>query len=175
VFFKKLFGKKNDGFFLQLEDEDATSKPETKAKAQESAQPVAAPVAAPVAVQPVATPAAVTTEVAPSGVAATAAPATGTVAPLDKKAAKAEEKAAEKAAKAAKRAAGKTETPKVVAASAPAAPAITNFATDYLIKPSSISGRRMPGANMKGFLDLARQVEKPKAFKAAASERKAEK
>jgi hypothetical protein len=165
VFFKKLFGKKNDGFFLQLEDEDATSKPETKAKAKESAQPVATPAAA-----------VVTPEVAPSAVAATVAPATGTAAPLDKKAAKAEEKAA----KAAKRAAGKSETPTVVSASAPAAapapaaPVITNFATDYLIKPSSISGRRMPGANMKGFLDLARQVEKPKAFKAAASERKAE-
>lgn len=179
MFFKKLFGKKNDGFFLQLEDEDAASKPETKAKAKESAQPAATPVA----VQPVATPAAVvvTPEIAPSAVAATVAPATGTAAPLDKKAAKAEEKAAEKAAKAAKRAAGKGETPTVVVASAPvaapapAAPAITNFATDYLIKPSSISGRRMPGANMKGFLDLARQVEKPKAFKASASERKAEK
>ena len=170
--FKRFFGKKNDGFFLQLEDEDATSKPEAKAKAKESAQAVAAP--------PVATPAAVVATEA----AAPVAPATGTAAPLDKKAAKAEEKAAEKAAKAAKRAAGKTEAPKVAAdsvptavapPSAPAAPAITNFATDYLIKPSSISGRRMPGANMKGFLDLARQVEKPKAFKAAASERKAEK
>ena len=167
--FKRFFGKKNDGFFLQLEDEDATSKPETKAKAKESAQAVAAPVAAP----PVATPAAVVATEA----AAPVAPVTGTAAPLDKKAAKAEEKAA----KAAKRAAAKTEDPKVVAASvptavappaAPAAPAITNFATDYLIKPSSISGRRMPGANMKGFLDLARQVEKPKPFKAAASERK---
>jgi hypothetical protein len=156
VFFKKLFGKKNDGFFLQLEDEDATSEPAVKAKDP-------APAAVVVAAEPA--PAATTI----------AAPATGAaVAP---KAAKAEEKAA----KAAKRTAGKTaEAPTVVAvapvaASAPAAPAITNFATDYLIKPSSISGRRMPGANMKGFLDLARQVEKPKAFKAAASERKAEK
>ncbi len=167
--FKRFFGKKNDGFFLQLEDEDATSKPEAKAKAKESAQPVATPVA--VVVTPEVAPA------APSAVTATTAPTTGTAAALDKKAAKAEEKAA----KAAKRAAGKAETPTVVAASvpaatpAPAAPAITNFATDYLIKPSSISGRRMPGANMKGFLDLARKVEKPKAFKATASERKAEK
>jgi hypothetical protein len=166
--FKKLFGKKNDGFFLQLEDEDATSKPEAKAKDPAPAQPA---VAAPAAVV-------VSTDVAPVASTSTAAPATGALATVDKKATKAEEKAAEKAAKAAKRAAGKTETPTVVATApvaTPAAPAITNFATDYLIKPSSISGRRMPGANMKGFLDLARQVEKPKAFKATASERKAEK
>ena len=170
--FKKLFGKKNDGFFLQLEDEDATSKPEAKAKAKDPA-PAAAPATAPAAVV-------VAAEPATSAATTTLAPTTG--AAVDKKAAKAEEKAAEKAAKAAKRAAGKTgETPTVVAAPAPvatpapAAPPITNFATDYLIKPSSISGRRMPGANMKGFLDLARQVEKPKAFKASASERKAEK
>jgi hypothetical protein len=155
--FKKLFGKKNDGFFLQLEDDDATSKPAAKANAKDPA------------------PAVVVAETAPTTAPTTAAPATGTA--VDKKAAKAEEKAA----KAAKRSTGKTEDSKVVAAPAPVAapaapaPAITNFATDYLIKPSSISGRRMPGANMKGFLDLARQVEKPKAFKAAASERKAEK
>ena len=174
--FKKLFAKKNDGFYLQLEDEDATSKPEAKAKTKESAPPVA--ISAPAT--PVTTTAPATAPVAVS--APTAAPATAAVTSADKKAARAEEKAAEKAAKAAKRAAGKTaEAPKAVAptapvaAPAPAAPAITNFATDYLIKPSSISGRRMPGANMKGFLDLARQVEKPKAFKAAASERKGEK
>ncbi len=156
--FKKLFGKKNDGFFLQMEDEKTDPKPEAKAKAKDSA-PAAVVVPA---------------ETAPT------APAAGVGANVDKKAAKAEEKAAEKAAKAAKRSAEKTETPKVaapapVAVAAPPAVAITNFATDYLIKPSSISGRRMPGANMKGFLDLARQVEKPKAFKATASERKAEK
>jgi hypothetical protein len=181
--FKKLFSKKNDGFYLQLEDEDATSKPAAKAKetaqpvtAPAAAQPISAPVAQPVAIS---APVAVVTEVAPVALGTTTAPATGTA--VDKKIAKAEEKAAEKAAKAAKRAAAKAETPKVfaapasVSAPAPAAPVITNFATDYLIKPSSISGRRMPGANMKGFLDLARQVEKPKAFKAAASERKAEK
>ena len=159
--FKKLFGKKNDGFFLQLEDEDATSKPEVKAKAKDSAPPVAIPA-----------PVIVTAETASPVAISTAAPATGAVATVDKKAAQAEEKAA----KAAKRAAGKVvAAPAPVAVPAPAAPAITNFATDYLIKPSSISGRRMPGANMNKFLDLARQVEKPKAFKATASERKVEK
>lgn len=169
--FKKLFGKKNDGFYLQLEDEDATSKPEAKAK--DSAPPVAITAPDPSIVTPATTP--------PPAAISTVAPVTGVVSDVDKKVAKAEEKAAEKAAKAAKRAAAKGETPKAVTAPAPAAapvpaaPAITNFATDYLIKPSSISGRRMPGANMNKFLDLARQVEKPKAFKASASERKGEK
>ena len=84
-------------------------------------------------------------------------------------------KAEQKAAKIDKKAAKKAEADKVAQAlvpTVPAAPPITNFATDYLIKPSSDSGRRRPGANMKGFLDLARQVEKPKEFKATASERK---
>ena len=40
---------------------------------------------------------------------------------------------------------------------------ITNFATDYLIQPSSISSRRRPGANMKQFMDMARQVETKKS------------
>jgi hypothetical protein len=145
--FKKFFGKKNDGFFLQLENEDATSKPEIKAKAKD----------------PVPAPAVIVTK--------DTAPAVGTTGEADQKVAKAEEKTT----KAAKKSAEKAETPKVVADPAPMAPVITNFATDYLIKPSSISGRRRPGANMKGFLELARQVEKPKSFKATASERKAEK
>lgn len=160
--FKKLFGKKDDGFFLQLEDEDATSKPAVKTEAKASAPP------------------AVTATVVAADPVAPAVAAAITADPLDKKAAKAEEKAA----KAAKRAAAKGETatadpavtaPVTAPASVPAAPTITNFATDYLIKPSSISGRRMPGANMKGFLDLARQVEKPKPFKPPALERKGEK
>ena len=180
--FKKFFGKKNDGFYLQLEDEDASSEPAAKAKDPEQPVPTPAaaqPVATPVAVQPIATPAAAPVAIsAPVTATAAVAPSAGTATAVEKKIAKAEEKAAEKAAKAAKRAAGKAETAKVaapVAVPVPAAPPITNFATDYLIKPSSISGRRMPGANMKGFLELARQVEKPKAFKAAASERKSEK
>lgn len=138
--FKRFFGKKNDGFYLQVEDDKAAPKPAAKAPASAPAKP--ASVAAPAAT--------VTTPVAP-------------------------------AAKADKKSGKKADGPKVVAApapvavAAPAAPAITNFATDYLIKPSSISSRRLPGANMNKFLELARQVEKPKAFKAAASERKIEK
>lgn len=151
---KKIFGKKNDGFYLQLEDEDASSKPEDKAKAKPDATP-----ASPVVVATANAPVAVT---APAPVAPVAAPATAP-------------KVEQKAAKIDKKAAKKAESAKVVQAPAPtvpAAPPITNFATDYLIKPSSNSGRRRPGANMKGFLDLARQVEKPKEFKATAAERK---
>jgi hypothetical protein len=162
--FKKFFGKKNDGFFLQLEDEDASSKPEAKAKTKPESAPTPAPIAT---VVKEATPVAPASTTAPAAVtpATTTAPATA-AAKVDKKAAKADKKSVKKA-----------ETPKVEApapvVSAPAAPPITNFATDYLIKPSSNSSRRLPGANMRGFLELARQVEKPKAFKASATERKA--
>jgi hypothetical protein len=45
-------------------------------------------------------------------------------------------------------------------AAKPAAPAETNFATKYLITPSS-GVRRRPGANMNSFLDMARQVKVP--------------
>jgi hypothetical protein len=159
VFFKKLFGKKNDGFYIQLEDEDAKSTPVAKA---------------PVPVAPVApaAPPAPTVSVAPAPTAsAVAVPAAKT----DPKQVKADKKAAQADKKAPK----KAETPKVETAPAPVAappqPTITNFATDYLIKPSSNSGRRRPGANMRQFVDLARQMEKPIAFKATAAERKPEK
>ena len=145
--FKNFFGKKNDGFYLQLEDEDASSKPEAKAKPESAASVVA-----------------VVKEAIPVADATKTAPASA--------AAKVDNKAATD-----KQSANKAQTPKVAApasvVAAPAAPPITNFATDYLIKPSSNSSRRLPGANMRGFLELARQVDKPKAFKASASERKA--
>jgi hypothetical protein len=156
VFFKKLFGKKNDGFYIQLEDEDAKSTPVAKASA-----PVA-PAASP----------------APTGSVAPA-PTASTVAVPAAKADPKQVKADKKAVQADKKAAKKAETPKVEPAPTPVAappqPTITNFATDYLIKPSSNSGRRRPGANMRQFVDLARQMEKPKAFKATAAERKPEK
>ncbi|WP_310481683.1 hypothetical protein [Chamaesiphon sp. VAR_48_metabat_403] len=149
MFFKKFFGRKNDGFFVQLEDEDASSKPAAKAQPEAKAKPAAAPAPA----------ATVTKEATPVAAAATSAAPAAVAAKVDKKAAK------------------KAEIPKVEAApvpvvTAPPAPPITNFATDYLIKPSSSSSRRLPGANMRGFLELARQVDKPKAFKNTAAERK---
>jgi hypothetical protein len=53
--------------------------------------------------------------------------------------------------------------PASVATAVSSEPAITNFATDYLIKPSSNSSRRRPGANMKQFMDMAKQVETKKS------------
>jgi hypothetical protein len=128
VFFKKLFAKKNDGFYLQVEDDKTTPEQEPKAKAK--AEPV--------------------TVTAPAEVASTTATPAVTETKADKKASK-------KSAK-------KAEAPKAVEAAAPVpAPVVTatTFAPDYLIKPSSISRRRMPGANMNGFLDMARQAKKP--------------
>jgi hypothetical protein len=133
--FKKLFGKKNDGFYMQVEDDAPTAKVSAKAK------PAATKVAAPTAV------------------AATATPLT----PAEKKIADAEKAVAKTAAKAEKKSAKKAVDEKKVAAvaPAPALPPITNFATDYLIKPSSDSNRRRPGANMSKFLELAREAKIP--------------
>ena len=138
--FKKFFGKKNDGFYLQVEDDNAAPKSEAKAKAPAKPEPVSTPAPA----------AAVAAETTP------VVPAAKTEKKADKKAEKADKKSAKKA-----EAPKQVEAPAPVAVSAPAAPAITNFATDYLIKPSSISSRRLPGANMNGFLELARQAKKP--------------
>ncbi|MFM7448654.1 MAG: hypothetical protein ACKO24_08665 [Leptolyngbyaceae cyanobacterium] len=48
--------------------------------------------------------------------------------------------------------------------SKPATPVVkqaATFAPDYLIAPSSASGRRRPGANMSYFLNLAKQAKIP--------------
>ncbi len=181
--FSRFFGKKkkNDGFYLQLDDEG--NAPQPAAKAKEKAKPAEIAASAPAVVAPSATsPVTVTTPVAVAPIATPAVASVVTSAgvpaatvaqadvKLDKKAA---EKAEKEAAKLAKRAAKKAEEAKkaaeapapVVAAPVAVAAPITNFATDYLIKPSSISGRRRPGANMNGFLDMARQAQKPVAFK----------
>jgi hypothetical protein len=148
VFIKKLFGKKNDGFYLQLED-DKAPKPAAKTKVESKPAPAASPTAAVVEAAPVAPPAvAATTPTAP--------------------AAKSDVKAEAAAAKAEKKSVKKAEAvpaPAPVVAPAPAAPPITNFATDYLIKPSSTSTRRRPGANMNSYLDMARQATKQAPFK----------
>ena len=45
------------------------------------------------------------------------------------------------------------------ASSEPVAPAFTNFATDYLVTPAVAGNRRRPGANMKSFMSMAKDVK----------------
>jgi hypothetical protein len=47
-------------------------------------------------------------------------------------------------------------------AAVPMAAAFTNFATDYLVTPAVAGNRRRPGANMKGFMSMARDVKEMK-------------
>jgi hypothetical protein len=128
--FKRLFGKKNDGFYMQADESKAP------APVEKAAVPVETP----------ATPAAEKAE--PPAEKSTKATKTSI---KDKKKTKGEAKATP---------AIETES---VATLAAAESTITNFATDYLIKPSSISSRRRPGANMKQFMDMARQVDTKKS------------
>ncbi len=173
--FKKLFGgfgKKNEGFYLQIEDDTNTPKPPAQAKSQ----PPAAEKISKVVTEPTVTPVTAATAATVTPVAKSTKSdlkAGKEAAKADKDAAKADQEAVKAAKKSAKKAesnkktkaAQKVEQPTapVVAPSAPVAPAapITTFATDYLIKPSSISTRRRPGANMNMFLDMARQAKKP--------------
>jgi hypothetical protein len=137
--FKRFFGKKNDGFYMQAEESVAKA-PEKKAP--DKKEPVVVDVA------PVAVP-----EKKEELVIAEAPTATKTSVKDKKK---------EKPEKSSKKAALATEAA-VATTVVSAEPAITNFATDYLIKPSSNSNRRRPGANMKQFMDMARQVETKKS------------
>jgi hypothetical protein len=147
--FKNLFGKKNDGFFMQIDE----SKPAAKAESPKPEQKVADAAPAPV----VETPAAVET---PSAVPSGAAPAEMVATPEPTKATKTsvkDKKKKEKASKTDEKVAPSSE--KVAAAVAAPAQIFKNFATDYLIQPSSNGSRRRPGANMKNFVDMAREVK----------------
>jgi hypothetical protein len=171
--FKRFFGKKNDGFYMQIEDDAPTPKVPAKAKAEPAVEVPATPtatIAAPADV-PTVVAAAPTAVVAATAAAPTAVAKSTLLNPVEKKVAEAEKAAAKAAAKAEKKSAKKAADEKKVAvaavAAAPVAPApappapITNFATDYLIKPSSDSSRRRPGANMNKFLELAREAKIP--------------
>ncbi len=144
--FKRLFGKKNDGFYMQADESKAPASVEKVAVAPKATAP-----AAEKKVEKVADEAPVETKAAPvaekAETAAEESPKATKTSIKDKKKAKGEKKA--------------NPTVELVAIETVAAsePAITNFATDYLIKPSSNSNRRRPGANMKQFMDMARQVE----------------
>lgn len=151
--FKKLFGKfgqKNDGFYMQADESQAPA-PIEKAVAPQAKAPAAEKKAEKVAVA------------AATPVETKASPAAETVVEESPKATKTSIKDKKKDKKKAKGEATPAVEPASIANTAPAESTITNFATDYLIQPSSISSRRRPGANMKQFMDMARQVETKKS------------
>jgi hypothetical protein len=132
--FNKLFGKK-DGFYMQV-DESAMPKanaPKAEAPKAEVAKTEAT---------------AVVEESVAKDESATTAKSTKTSIKKDKK-----KDAAE---------AQPEVTTRVSASAVPAIPAITNFATDYLVIPAVAGNRRRPGANMKGFMTMAREVKESK-------------
>jgi hypothetical protein len=148
---KNLFGKKNDGFYMQIDESQPTSaKPVAKVEAADQK-------AAPAAVEKTAPAKAEKKEVTAVAEGAIAAE---TSAPEAKaKSSKTSIKDKKGKDKEDKKSAAKPTAP-VAPVVAPMLPVMTNFATDYLIKPSSTSGRRRPGANMKSFVTMARDVKK---------------
>jgi hypothetical protein len=151
---KNLFGKKNDGFYMQIDESQPTS-----------AQPVAkVEAAAPkkVAPDPVekkTEPAKEMVVVAEGAIAAAETPAPEAKTKSSKTSIK-DKKGKDKEDKKAKEKSAAKPAETVAPVAAPMLPVMTNFATDYLIKPSSTSGRRRPGANMKSFVTMARDVKK---------------
>jgi hypothetical protein len=140
--FKKFFGKKNDGFFMQVDESappKAAAAPEAATKSKVDAPKAdVATKSVPEATSAntvVAIPEAPTEQKTKSG---------KTSIKKDKKDDKKQEKA--------------TIQPEVVAAE-PVAPLFTNFATDYLVTPAVAGNRRRPGANMTGFMSMARDVK----------------
>jgi hypothetical protein len=137
--FKNLFGKKNDGFFMQVDESKSASvkvEPAAKVENVEKAEQKESIAPAHAAVKDVAQ------------TADLAAEPTAKAKKTSIKEKKKETKAAEK-----------VEAP-LAAAPVAVAPLPTAFATEYLIKPSSNSSRRRPGANMKSFVNMAREVKK---------------
>ncbi len=172
--FNKLFGKKNDGFYMQI-DESAPPQAETPkteapktapakakfptfGKSKDKSQEAAATSAAPPATSSAATQTAViVAEPAASDPAAkeqseSKAKSAKTSIKDKKDKSKKEKKAEEPIAV--------TQTPTAIPQ--PATPAITNFATDYLVTAAVAGNRRRPGANMKGFMTMARDVKEMK-------------
>jgi hypothetical protein len=137
--FNKFFGKKNDGFYMQV-DEDA---PPKAAATPKEVTKVAAPKAEVAAKSDVVSDATVVV----AALEASTEQKGKSVKTSIKKDKKQEKKKDEPAAQA------------EVATAAPVAAAFTNFATDYLVTPAVAGNRRRPGANMKGFMSMARDVK----------------
>jgi hypothetical protein len=158
--FKNLFGKKKDGFYMQA-DEAQPGVAKQTAKEKKPAPVKAAVAEAPVQEDNLAPAADGVPVAAASETAPPEAPKSKKTSIIKSKKAKAEGQEVEgkKEAKATSKDKKAPEAAKPVAATS-AAPVATNFATEYLIKPSSTSSRRRPGANMKGFVAMAREVKK---------------
>ncbi len=154
--FKKLFGKigkKNDGFYMQIEE------PTAQASTEQAAKTVAPSPVEKVAATPVVAPAAKVTEnTEPQAAVPVESDKAKKTAGKDKKTS-----IKDKKKKKAEKDSPVVAPAPVTVATTTAEPAFTNFATDYLIKPSSNSNRRRPGANMKQFMDMAKQVETKKS------------
>lgn len=139
--FKKFFGKKNDGFYMQV-DESAPPKADNSKSKDVVAKTEAAPAKQSLATQP--------SEIVAEPIAA--------IDPVAKGQSEPKAKSAKTSIKKDK----KAEEPIAVSkatSSEPVAPAFTNFATDYLVTPAIAGNRRRPGANMKSFMSMARDVK----------------
>jgi hypothetical protein len=147
--FKKFFGKKNDGFYMQI-DESVPPKAESpKADKSKSKDIVAKTEAAPAK------------ESMSAQSSATLAEPIAAIDPVAKSAKTSikKEKKEKKAEEPITGGASKAIAVSNVTSSEPVAPAFTNFATDYLVTPAVAGNRRRPGANMKGFMSMARDVK----------------
>jgi hypothetical protein len=137
--FNKFFGKKNDGFYMEAKDTTPPKADAPKAVAAKTTIIVEEPVKA--------------------------ATADVVAEPTEKKAAstKTSIKKDKKQDGTSVKAEAVAPAPATVASVTVAPAAVfTNFATDYLVTPSVAGNRRRPGANMKGFMSMARDVKEMK-------------
>jgi hypothetical protein len=146
--FNKFFGKKNDGFYMQVD---------------ESAPPKAV---------------AATKEVAKVAAKSDVVSETTVVAATSEASTEQKSKSTKTSIKKDKKQENKKDEPAVntaVAVTTPTAPTFTNFATDYLVTPAVAGNRRRPGANMKGFMSMARDVKEMKKGSQANQKKAAKK
>jgi hypothetical protein len=155
--FKKFFGKKNDGFYMQV-DESAPPKTESPKADKSKSQDIVAKTEAAPSKESVAT-----------QLSATLAEPIAAIDPVAKDQSEPKAKSAKTSIKKEKKAeepttGGASEAIAVSKAISPepVAPAFTNFATDYLVTPAVAGNRRRPGANMKGFVSMAKDVKEMK-------------
>jgi hypothetical protein len=149
--FKKLFGKKNDGFYMQVEDDTPKAAKPVEKKAPAPKVEAAKPV-----------------EAAPPAPAAEAAPAAAPAAPAKVEAVAAPEQKEKKEKKSIKKekAAKKEEKAAPIAAPVAAAPVAAPVAAPEIpVVAATVTPRRRPGANMKAYLDLAKEVQIPTSVK----------